>query len=182
MAQDERSTIRFGLIYLDSTNDTDISGETTELQGAGGIEFDYEFYITKRFGVEASIATAADADTEADGDTVAALTVTPLTVGLNGHIVKTQKVDWAVGILGGRIFYGDFESTDNVSTAKTSDETTYGVQTFVDIGLAMQGRWGINFGVKWLKADVEVTPSIPGPKVTLEFDPAIVRAMGYFRW
>jgi outer membrane protein W len=182
MAQaDKRFAVRFGLIVLEPTADSVIQGERSELKQAFGVEGDFEWYFLRRVGLEGSILTGVDADVEDDGDTVAGVTVTPLTVGINFHPIRTPRVDWSIGAVAGVISYGDFEFEDDTSSVKTDQESTYGVQTAVDIGVAGQGRWGINVGLKYLKADLELDEGAL-PDAELAVDPLILRVMGVFRF
>ena len=174
----ETGCIRFGLIVLEPTSDTEIMGEQNELATAFGGQGVFEWYFADRFGIEGSGGFAIDADVESDDDVVAGVSVIPLTAGFNWHPVRTAKVDWGIGVLGGVVFYSDFEYTDSGSTTTSSvttdEDFTWGVQTFLDWGFAGSGRWGMSFGVKWLDTDLEANDE------TLAVDPLIVSVMGKF--
>jgi outer membrane protein W len=176
-AGDEQFTIRFGIILLDPTAESVIEGGNAKLDQAWGGGFDFEWYFGERVGLEGSIATGIDADIDWDGDTAAGLTVTPVTAGLNGHLVKNEKIDWFIGVLVGQMYFGDFDYDDGTTTVNTETTTTYGAQTGIDFAVSESGKWGIHFGVKYLVADVEFDR---GP--SLDIDPLIVKAMGVFRW
>lgn len=178
-AEDERFAIRFGLVGLEPTSDSTFAGVTTELGSSGGGEFDFEWYFMRRAGLEGSVATVADADVDEDNDTVAGIALTPLTVGVNWHIIRNTSIDWAVGVLAGSIVYGDFEFEDGSSDIKSKTTSTYGVQSSVDIGVAKGGRWAVNVGLKYLKADLE--PDLPGAQ-EIDVDPLMYRVMGVFRF
>jgi len=178
-ASDERFAIRFGIVMLDATADSDILGDNISLGTGYGGEFDFEWYFIRVLGLEGSVLTAIDADVDENNSTVAGVTVTPITVGLNWHPVRNDRVDWYLGVVAGRIGYGDFKLDDNTDTATFSSEsdTTWSAQTAIDIGVAKGGRWGINLGLKWLKADLPI-----GGNQVIQIDPIVLRAMGTFRW
>ena len=88
-AEDEPFAIRFGVVVLQPTGGREILGQEYELGTSYGGEFDFEWYALHHLGLEGSIAIALDADIESRGDAVAGVTMVPLTVGLNGHIIRT---------------------------------------------------------------------------------------------
>ena len=180
---DKRFAIRFGPIYVAPVSDSSTSlGELEFDDGVGG-EFDFEWYITKHFGLEASIAIAADIDVNDRTNTTTAdgVTVTPLTVGLNWHIVRNGAVDWAIGAVGGAVVFGDFLFVDNSSggtfISDSETEVAFGVQSFLDINIGES--WAINLGVKYLEVEAEASDLA---QVKIDVDPIIGRVMGVFRW
>ena len=180
VAEDEPFAIRFGLITMQPTADVEILGEPFELTQSFGAEFDFEWYALHRLGLEGSIAFAVDADIESQGDALAGVSILPLTIGLNGHIIRTKTIDWSIGVVGGVVFYGDVDIDPDAMTGELTSKTdsTYGLQTSLDVGFAKGGRWGMNFGIKYLETDLELkTFSAPIP-----YNPVIVRVMGLYRW
>jgi len=179
-AQDERFAVRFGLIVLEPTGDTTTMGDTREMATGYGATGIFEWYFADRFGLEGALAMGVDADVKENGDVVAGVSAHPLTVGLNWHPVRTATIDWGIGALAGVILYTDFEFKDSgsgtSSTVNTEDDTTYGLQTFLDVGFAKGGRWGMSFGLKYLVSDLEVDTE----KVAI--DPLIVSVMGKFHF
>lgn len=178
VAQDERFAVRFGLIALEPTGDSTIQGSLNELSTAFGATGAFEWYFAPRVGLEGSMAFAIDADVESNNDVVAGVSVVPITFGINWHPVRTQTIDWGIGAIGGPVIYADFKYDDTGSSTTTSVSSDtdfgYGLQTFLDWGFAMDGRWGMSFGVKWLKSDFDVE----GEKLSV--DPLIVSVMGKF--
>jgi outer membrane protein W len=181
-AADERFAIRFGLILLEPTGSSIVQGERSELKSSVGGEFDFEWYFFKHFGLEGSVATAVDADVEENSDTVAGVTVTPITVGINWHVIRNERIDWYIGAVAGSIGYNDFTFTSaggsSTGSVDTERDSTYGLQTALDIGVAGSGRWGINVGIKYLSAGLP----IEGTNQEIAVDPFIARVMGVFRW
>ena len=37
------------------------------------------------------------------------MTFAPLTIGLNGHVIRTRTLDWSIGAVGGAIWFGDLK-------------------------------------------------------------------------
>ena len=182
MAEDEPFAIRFGLIMLEPTADPETMGFTHEVGTSFGGEFDFEWYALRRLGLEGSIASAFDGTVNSAGDTASGIIISPLTIGLNFHVIRTRTVDWSFGAVGGVMFFHDFDFNEFDDTmtlkVKSGSSGTYGIQTSLDVGFAGEGRWGMNFGIKYLDADLE-SQSLPD---TVAVDPVIVRVMGLFRW
>jgi hypothetical protein len=168
--------IRFGLNLLEPTADSTIEDTRIEFDTQSGAEFSFEWYFLSKLGLEADVIGASDIDVNDDSDNIDALTFTTVTLGLNGHVIRTEGVDWAIGLLGGRAWYGDFERTDGVSTFSSENDTIWGVQTFLDIPIRKGGSWGINVGVKWLDTGLDTELG------TIDYDPFIGRVMGVWRW
>ena len=147
MAQDDRFAIRFGLIGFFPSNDSTIESTTIGLEDSIGAEFDFEWYALPRLGLEASFAVALDSNIESEIDAAVGVTYTPLTLGLNGHIIRTRTLDWSVGVVGGVIWFTDFDirnlEDDPVASSDTVRETTYGAQTSLDVGF---GEFGFPIG------------------------------------
>ena len=177
IAEDERFAVRFGLILSQPTAELSYLDQSYELQRSFGFEVDFEWYALGRLGLEGSMAFAFDANIESEADFLAGVSLLPLTVGLNGHIVKGKTLDWSIGVVGGVIVFTDIDIDSQAMTGmlRSTTEPTYGIQTSLDVSFA--GRWGMNFGVKYLNAEMELEELPPIP-----FDPVIVRVMGLYRW
>ncbi len=177
IADDERFAVRFGLILTQPTSELTFSDQTYELKRSFGFEVDFEWYALARLGLEGSVAFAFDANVESEADFLAGVSLVPLTVGLNGHIIKSKTLDWSIGVVGGVVIFTDVDIDAQAMTGslRSTAEPTYGIQTSLDVAFA--GRWGMNFGVKYLNAEMELEELPPIP-----FDPVIVRVMGLYRW
>ena len=160
LADDGRFAIRFGLVNLERPEDTE--------GHAGGVQFDFEWYFQKRWGLESSVALVA-LPTALD-------LMIPVTVGLNRHVVRTRRFDWSLGVLAGRVFY--VLPNFNTGSTTTYDGSAYGAQTSLDIGVTKRGRWGINLGLKLLKTRT----SDDSPDGKFVYDPIAFRVMGLHRW
>jgi len=177
-AEERPLAIRFGLLLLEPTSETTVGGTTRTFDTQSGAEFEFEWYFLSRLGLEASLLGSADVDVSGDDDDdIAALTFSTVTVGLNGHPIRTEAIDWGIGVFGGRATYGDFESTDSSWTFDYKRDTVWGAQTFVDIPIKKGGRWGIDIGVKWISTALELDSG-----AEIQYDPFIGRVMGVYRW
>jgi len=178
VAQDQRFAIRFGLTMFEPTSDSVIMGKRNELETAFGAQGVFEWYFANRFGLEASVGFALDADLKSDNDVLTGVSVIPITVGINWHPVRTKTIDWGIGAVGGPILYADFTYVDSgdtsTGTVSTDTDLAYGLQTFLDVGFAKGGRWGMSFGLKWLDSAVEFG------REELSVDPLIASVMGKF--
>ena len=177
-AEHKPFNIRFGVAMLEPTGNTTINSVNNEVTGTFGPAFDFEWRFSELLGLEGAIATAIDADIEEDGDAGAAVTMTPITAGLNAHIVRTKRVDWAVGVLAGQMIYADFAFVDDTATGSADNDFAYGAQTFVDFHVSEM--WGFHIGVDYLKTQLEATRD--GMGATIDVDPLVVKAMGIVSW
>jgi len=181
-AQDRRFAVRLGVVASSPTSDTVVGGVSAELGTAFGGEFNFEWYINKHLGLEASVAFATDTDIESSDDTtvVSGISVLPATIGLNAHVIRSENVDWSFGLIAGVIRWGDFKFQSGDSGSNKIDSSgVFGAQTSIDIAIGSNDRWGVNIGIKYLKAELEPEdPAFPAVKV----DPMHLRAMAVFRF
>jgi outer membrane protein W len=175
VAQDQRFAVRFGFILVEPTGDTTDNGVTRELNTKGGVEADFEWYFHPRVGLEVASLGSANVDVRDDGDTVAGITFSSITLGINGHAVRSEKVDFALGILAGGATYGDFEVEGSTATFDTKSDTAWGAQAFVDMSVSR--KWAVNVGLKYLATQLELKD---GSK--FDYDPVVLRVMGVYRW
>ncbi len=186
LAQDRRFALRFGGVAMSPTSDSTIAGTSVKLEAAFGVEVDFEWYINQHLGLEASVAFASDTDVESSDNltVVSGITHIPVTIGLNGHIIRSEKVDWYIGVLAGAVRYGDFDfvsggGSGSGSTNKIDTSGAFGAQTAVDIAIGSNDRWGVNIGIKYLESKIE--PEDPTLN-TVQVDPVNYRVMAVFRF
>lgn len=182
-AQDRRFAVRLGVVASSPTSDTVVDGVSAELGTAFGGEFNFEWYINQHLGLEASVAFATDTDIESSDDmtVVSGISVLPATIGLNAHVIRSENVDWSFGLVAGVIRWGDFDfqSGGGSGSNKIDSSGVFGAQTSIDIAIGSNDRWGVNIGIKYLKAELEPEdPAFPAVKV----DPLHLRAMAVFRF
>ena len=168
MAQEQRFAFRFGFIIVEPTGD---AFDDTQ----GGFEVDFEWYFHPRVGFEAAIASSTNSDFELTGQRVTDLLFSTFTLGFNGHVVRTKKVDFALGILAGSAAFRDVEIEGSTTTFQIARDTAFGAQAFVD--MTVSRKWAVNVGLKYLDTQLELEQ---GPE--LDFNPVILRVMGVFRW
>jgi outer membrane protein W len=187
--EDKRFALRFGALLFEPTSSSNVDGSSVEFQTAWGSEVDFEWYILKRLGLEVSFATATDGDFEGDSDDfrLTGVTVTPITLGVNAHIVRNSAVDFYIGLVGGRVRYGSFDVSggdgDFQGTSdKIASDSTLGAQVAADINIGES--WGVNIGLKYLDADAKLEGVIGdnGQPVVIAVNPLILRVMGVFRF
>lgn len=176
-AEEHAFAVRFGVAVLEPTADSNSGGLRREFDTQSGIEGSFEWYFLSRLGLEAGLLGAADVEVDSDNDTGGALTFGALTVGLNAHPVRNDRVDWGIGAFVGRAGYGDVDWSDNSVDWRTEDDTVWGAQTFLDIPIKPGGRWGFGLGVKWISTALELDSG-----VAIDYDPLVVRASGVYRW
>lgn len=176
-AEEYPFAIRFGLLLLEPTSESRVGGSTRTFDTQSGAEVAFEWYFLSRLGLEAGVLGSADVDVADNNDEIAALTFTTLTLGLTAHPVRTESVDWGLGVVAGRAVYGDFDWTDGSATFSYRRDTVWGVQTFLDIPIKKGGRWGLDVGVKWISTGLDLESGYE-----IEYDPFIGRVMGVYRW
>lgn len=176
-AQEQRFAIRLGPVLVDPTSNATIRGQNTELDDAYGGELNFEWYFKPKWGLELSAVGAADVESIGD-DIDGGISVNPFTVGLNFHPIRNRNVDWSVGLLLGRVRYGDFTVQGDDFATTINDDSTYGIQTSVDLSPSSWKHWAFNIGVKYLKSSAEFKGS-PGE---FDVDPLIWRVLLGYRW
>ena len=175
-AQDQRFAIRVGGVYMEPTGDTTFQGRKSALEDAAGVELAVEWYVTDRWGLEASAAGTADIDITEDNDLIGGVTMSPLTLGLNRHLVRSSILDWWVGVLGGQVVYGDFDYENDNQNSDTSSDTAWGVQTAVDLSPASWRNVALNLGVKYLDTAIDSGAG------AVEVNPLMYRVLLTIRW
>jgi hypothetical protein len=175
LAQDQKYAVRFGFLLLEPTGDASEGGSTRELSTQGGFEVDFEWYFHPRIGLDVASVGSADADVESGGDKVAGVTFSTFTLGINGHVIRSEKIDFALGLVAGSARYGDFEVEGSTTTISTETDAAFGAQGFVD--MTVSRNWAVNLGIKFLSTQLELED---GRKT--DYDPLIFRVMGVYRW
>ena len=175
VAQDQRYAVRFGFLLVEPTGDSIDGGTTRELSTQGGFEVDFEWYFHPRVGLDVASIGSASADVESGGSRVAGVTFSAFTLGINGHVIRSEKVDFALGLVAGSASYSDFEVEGSTTTFDTERDTTFGAQAFID--MTVSRNWAVDLGVKYLASRLELED---GSKI--DFDPVILRVMGVYRW
>lgn len=166
-AQDQRFALRFGLVLVEPTGDA--------FDTQGGFEVDFEWYFAPRVGFEVATLGSANADFDYNGDRVTGLSFSTVTVGINGHVIRTEKADFGLGLFGGRATFTDFEFENSSGTWDAKGDSVYGAQAFVDMTVGR--KWAVNVGLKYLDAQLELDNGDE-----LDFSPFVLRVMGVYRW
>ena len=174
-AQDQRFAIRFGFNLVEPTSDTTIEGDEVKLDAQSGVGFNFEWYFHPRVGLDVATTGSADVDVKSEGDKVAGVTFSTFTLGVNGHVLRSERVDFAVGLLAGRASYGDFEVENSTTTISLDTDTTWGLQAFVD--MTVSRKWAVDIGLKYLDTQLDLES---GERI--DYNPVMFRVMGVYRW
>lgn len=179
-----------------------------ELDDAVGIAFEYEYYITDLIGINPAISWAEyDIEESASGtlaftpsaggpDQVATITgrvegdsqIIPLTVALNFHVIRGEKIDFYVGPVIGYVLIdevdldpGSLTLTINGSVVTVpidadsfdvDDEFAYGAQAGIDVAFGT-GKWFFAATAKYFA--FEAQPDEPGSDA-IDVDPLSIHA------
>lgn len=172
-------SIRLGFVVLEPSENDDF-----DLGTSYGLEMDFEWYFSERFGLELSLVIATDGSSYSNNDNYQydGISTTAFTLGLNGHIVRNEIYDWYVGILVGVVDYYDFDyvSIDNNDFSSSNDlgtESTWGVQTGLDI--KMGDFWSVDVGLKYLDSSIDVDNI---DSQSIDIDPVIFNISAVFRF
>ena len=176
-ADEQKYALRFGGVIVDPTSSATIRGENAELDTAVGGELNFEWYFSPAWGLDISSIGAVDVE-DIEDDYAIGMSISPFTVGINYHPVRTSTVDWSVGAILGAVSYGDFVVDGDNINANTKRDFAYGLQTSVDLTPASWQHWGFNLGAKYLKSSVE----LEGSPIEVRVDPLIWRAMLIYKW
>jgi hypothetical protein len=168
MAQDQKFALRFGFIIVEPTGD---SFDDTQ----GGFEVDFEWYFHPRVGFEVASLGSLSSEFEGEGDYVTGMAFSTFTVGINGHVVRSKKVDFALGLLAGGATYRDIKVAGETATIEAKRDTTFGAQAFVD--MTVSHKWAVSLGLKYVDTQVEFERG-----TSLDFSPVILSVMGVYRW
>jgi outer membrane protein W len=124
--------------------------------------------------------------------------LTPLTVGVNFHVFKSDAVDFYLGPFVGYVFYGDFELKGGTAsfqipslpafqesftsgTISIEDDFAFGAVVGADIPFGGQG-WMFSGALKYFKTKAEIDEPGAGNAAELDVDPwEIFVGLGY-KW
>jgi outer membrane protein W len=174
-AQDQQFAIRFGLNIVDPTSDSTVDGDNFELDTKSGGEFGFEWYFHPRVGFEVATTGSANAEIKTGGDEITGGTFTTFTLGINGHVVRSEKVDFGLGLVAGRARYADFDVAGSTVIVEQETDTTWGAQAFVD--MTVSRKWAVDVGIKYLQTQLNFETG-----EQLDYNPVIFRVMGVYRW
>jgi len=108
IAQDQKFALRFGLVMVEPTGDI--------FETHGGFEVDFEWYFHPRVGFEVASLGFLSSEFEGEGDYVTGMSFSTFTVGINGRVVRSKKVDFALGLLAGGATYRDIKVEGETAT------------------------------------------------------------------
>jgi len=166
--------VRFGVLYSTPTGDYTEEGQTTEMDSAFGFQASFEFGLTDLIGVEPGIAFLEhDVNVKEAGESdlkLGDMSLIPLTVNVNFHVLRGETVDLYVGPTVGYAFWGSLESELFQQDFPANDEFLYGANVGIDIPFG-EGKWGFNAALSYLVLDAELDG---GP--TMGVDPLQIKA------
>lgn len=170
--------LRFGFVSSSpdaSAAEVAATGESFQINtdvgiGAGA---SLEYRVSRRLGVDLGIFSVAPniGTSIAIGpsgkslvEISAGVTMTPVTAGLNVHLIPDGVVDVYVGPLVGYVMYSDF--TMNVGpgvseTFRASNDFAWGANLGADIRFGTS-RWSANAALKYLDSTFEASPQSGG--------------------
>lgn len=177
LAAEGKNTIRLGLSHFEPTGDSTgvfrpvgapdfiYMEEGLEVDSDLGFELSYERRLSDLVGLEGSLAYYKpdfDFRLRYDGaDTrehwAEAVRVMPLTVALNFHLLRSDKLDVYVGPAVAYVTYDDYDfwpEDDTRIEVELKDEFAFGAQAGIDY--ALSPAWGLSFRMKYLRMKGEI--------------------------
>jgi outer membrane protein W len=155
-----------------------------------GVGASLEYRVSRRLGVDLGIfSVAPDIGTSITigpyGTSLveisAGVTMTPVTAGLNVHLIPEGPVDVYLGPLVGYVMYSDFTLEVGPGASETfsaSNELAWGANLGADIRFG-KSRWSANAALKYLDSTFEARPR-SGETGSADFDSTSVSlGVGY---
>lgn len=177
-SEPEDHKIRFGLQYISPMGDLTTEGVKFEAQSDIGFSFGYEYMATDLVGIDANLSYSEhDVDASYMGLTltVADATMTPLTVGVNFHVVSNENLDFYLGPFAAYVMYGDLKSKiPGIGDASIDDDFGFGAVLGIDVPFGSKG-WMFSSALKYLQTSAE-----PEGDEALDIDPLVIQlGVGY---
>lgn len=183
MAQTSAPTItkdavifRGGVAFVSPTSDSTIDGDKTELDSALGPDFNFEYKLNDRFGLEAG-SFYAKHDVKVAGSKEGTISQLPLLISGNFHFAA-NKVDLYVGPTIGYNFWGDFKATGG-GKVSADGEFLVGVNGGVDFPL--NANWGLTAGLRYLQSTATADVAGAG-KQDIDVNPFVLRFGATYRF
>jgi len=150
--------VRVGVLYSMPTGDFTDEGQTTEMDSAFGFQASFEFKLSELIGLEPGIAFLEhDVEVKESGHPdlkLGDMSLMPLTVNLNFHVLGGDRIDLYVGPTIGYAFWGDLESESFQQDFAANDQFLYGLNVGVDVPFGE--KWGLNAALSYLAMDAEL--------------------------
>lgn len=168
LAEAPQHTFRGNLVYVSPTGDETIFDTKVEADSALGFGLAYEYRFTDLYGLEGQL-TYSSHDVQIGGETAGDTSVMPLTLALNFHLSKNDKVDFYVGPVIGYVFYDDLSLDDDWGgeDVKLKNGFAWGVQAGIDV--PFNENWAFTAGLTYLQTTAE-TDEEWGPATAVESD------------
>ena len=178
-ANERRMAVRFGFAGA-AVEPAVIEGtDTFELDGENGAEVAFEWYATRLVGVEVQyqhLRFGLLANELEIGETQ----VNGLNLNLNIHVVRSRRIDVALGGVFGALFWDDLDlaTGDQLGTRVSG---TLGAQATFDINVASQ--WALYLGFRYQVSDLVLDQASTGEvPFSIPVDPFIGRFGATFRF
>ncbi len=211
--------------FLVTATDYSLTNKT-EADAAMAFFFGYEYMVTDMIGIDANISYSKhdiDSDTildftwtgEGTGNwnhpihETGTITMMPITVGVNFHVMKKEKVDLYLGPFLGYVMYGDakidkYSETFNVTSdplvdpfpltayfsgnvgEKVKIKNDFGFGAVVGIDVPFSNNWMFTTALKYLKTKASVDKEMPipwaveNPSADIDINPWVIQiGVGY---
>ena len=178
-ASERRMAVRLGFASAAVEPATLEGSDTFELDGDNGAEVAFEWYATRLIGVEFQWQHLRF-ELQSNGIDLGETQVNGLNLNLNIHIVRSRRIDFALGGTFGVLLWDDLDLTDGTRLG-TRASGTLGAQATVEFNVA--SKWALYLGGRYQVSDLvldETTTS--GVPFSIPVDPLIGRFGATFRF
>jgi outer membrane protein W len=171
-ADDDPWEVRLSVVSMQlngSRVDVPGAGELYSYIGSNGAGFaiDLEYRATKRLGIDFGLITASPSigvEVYAAPLTVSAsadLTITPLYVGANFHLLPESRFDLYVGPMVAYVFHHSFDLVAGPGvTERFSAENRVGIGAALGADIALgSGRWSLTTAVRYIDTSLDASPT-----------------------
>ncbi|MBP7148678.1 MAG: outer membrane beta-barrel protein [Acidobacteria bacterium] len=179
-AQDMSNIVRGHVVYVEPTGDANVDGIKLEADSATGLGVSYERLLSGNMGLEFGIfSTDNDVEGSLRGDTrtIGEFSITPLTVGLNFHVAKSDSFDFYVGPVIAYVMYDDVDTRRGFGSNIGVDDD-FGFGAVAGIELPGSGNWAFSAQLKYLATSAEASDE----DFELDVNPWVIQAGAAYRF
>lgn len=151
-----------------------------EADSAIGFGFGYEYMATDLIGIDANISYSChdiDFTLLAHTETIADTSMMPLTVGVNFHLLRNDKMNFYLGPFLGYVVYDDYNYKHSGESVPLENDFTFGAVLGIDAPIGQKG-WMFSSALKFLQTEADYDhPDYVGD---LDINPFIIQiGLGY---
>lgn len=157
-AETPKGMVRFVLTSTNPTGEEDVGNESVKGRGSVGIGLTLEYRFTDLVGLEGGFLFTRT-KIESHGQGIVRTKNLPFILGLNFHVVRSEKMDFYLGPVVGYAFYDD--RVLHGVKVEMDPEMVYGLNLGLDVPINEQG-WFFSCSFKYLQQKVSADHKYDG--------------------